>query len=655
MQTVSIDQLVGAALGDYHVERLLGRGKLSAVYLAQQRSQNRAVMITTFIIPEALSAQARERFNARFLQEGASLVRLSHPNILPIYDFGVQFGYPYLVTSFVKGGSLAQTLKLQPRFTPEQALNILKQIAAGLDFAHSNGVLHGLLNPANILLSDEQVVQVTGFGLRRMLRMRGIEESHHPQAHLFSIGGTFLGAPEYIAPECVQDLPVDARADVYALGIMLFELLSGMLPFTGAEPLDIAMKRLQQPVPSIHGVCPDVSAAFDLIFYQALELEAGKRHKSAGEVARAFERVLKMLDGAANTSSGLNNQRVDTQVTLPPTVNWFDEEIIPNRKWQLMPPVVSGHLPAVKTPSLESATSSTRAFTSTTATGAGPRQLASPQAAGHTESGLAAPSQMTLSAETNNFPGPTNDPFAWWSATSAENTGQVPGTFIRSAAKRPSISARANKHRKASIKGRRQVVLGLLATGGVVGVLGIGGISFARFTQSMKQSQPGTAQSSTSTTPQTHGATPGPKHGTQPTPRPQASPTKTTQPTPRPTPKPTQPPPKPTPTPPPSHTGTVIGHTNQAVNSGKNFTNPADGNGSILIRLPNGHFVSCERACTHVGVPVNYDPGSQKLVCPAHGAVFDPLNGFSLVSGPGNGPLPGVSIRVNADGTITTG
>ncbi len=107
MQTVSVDQLVGKTLGDYQVQRVLGKGKLSAVYMAQQRSLNRTVMITTFILPETLSARARERFNARFLQEGASLVRLNHPHVLPIYDFGVQFGFPYLVTDILRQGRFA--------------------------------------------------------------------------------------------------------------------------------------------------------------------------------------------------------------------------------------------------------------------------------------------------------------------------------------------------------------------------------------------------------------------------------------------------------------------------------------------------------------------------------------------------------------------
>jgi Rieske Fe-S protein len=214
------------------------------------------------------------------------------------------------------------------------------------------------------------------------------------------------------------------------------------------------------------------------------------------------------------------------------------------------------------------------------------------------------------------------------------------------------------------------IVVGTVAAG----VVGISGISFENFLRSMKQSQskianaPGTGSTqttqSTQSTQPTQGTTPGagPIQGTQTqntptvgkTPTPQPSPTAHSTPTPQPTPKPT---PKPTPTP-PSHTGTVIGHTSQATNSATTFNNPADGQGSLLIHLPNGNFVACERPCTHVGVPVNYDTGSHQLVCPAHGAIFDPLNGFSHVSGSGPSglkPLPQVSIRVNADGTITTG
>src|SRR5260370_13800209 len=239
MQSISVDQFVGLKLGDYQIERLLGRGKMSAVYMAQQRSLGRMVMVTTFTIPETLSKSAYERFTARFTKVGLSLVNLNHPHILPIYDCGVQYGAPYLVTSFVKGGSLAQILKQQPRFRPEQILDLVQQISGGLDFAHEQGFVHGILNPANILVNNEQMLQITGFGLRQMLQMQGIEDNIGPETHLLSIAGTFLGSPEHIAPECVMGSTFDARADVYALGIMLFELLSGSPPFTGTDPIEI--------------------------------------------------------------------------------------------------------------------------------------------------------------------------------------------------------------------------------------------------------------------------------------------------------------------------------------------------------------------------------------------------------------------------------
>ena len=662
MQTVSVDQLVGKKLGDYQIEQLLGRGKMSAVYMAQQRSQNRTVMITTFNIPETLSMVARERFTARFSQVGSSLMTLNHPHILPIYDCGVQFGSPYLVTSFVKGGSLAQVLKQQPRLSPEQALDMLKHIADGLDYAHSQGIVHGLLNPANILVINEQVMQVTGFGLKQMLQMQGIEDNNHPQAHLFSIAGTFLGSPEYIAPESVLGSSFDARADVYALGIMLFELLSGSPPFTGKDPLEIATKRLQQPVPSLHEMCPDLPAAYDLIFYQALEREPEKRYKHAGEITRAFERVLKVLDGAAKDSATSEKQTtMHSQLTLPPTVNWFDEEIIPNRKWQFTPPVVTGHLAAVQgNPQATAVVSSNN----------GMKQVPEEEQVVR----LATTSEEQSQADAQNSASAKTDPFVWWSATSAKTSEQTPGTFARRATKRPT-NYNANKRRKASVNERRQVVVGLLTGTAVVGILGIGGISFGRFIESTKQSLPGSAQSAGSNTSSTssptqasQGTTPAATHGTQQTPtvsktpKAQLSPTTGTQATPQttpgatqppqPTPKPTQAPPPPTPTP-PQHTGTVIGHTNMSNNSAVSFTNPADGQGSWLVHMSNGNFVAVEQACTHAGVPVRYNASTGQFNCPAHGAIFN-ADGTNPQA-PATRPLPTVSIRVNGDGTITTG
>ena len=627
MQVLSVDQLVGRALGEYQLERLLGHGQLSAVYMAQHKSQGRTVMVTTFNFPDSMAV--RERFAERFAQEGAALVGLKHPNILSTYDFGEQAGFPYLVTAFVKGASLSQVLKQQTRLTPQQTLNILKQLAAGLDYAHSKGVTHGILSLSNVLVSNELTVQIAGFGLKTLLEVHGNAQSKQPQAHLFSESGTFLGSPEYMAPERVLGMPTDARSDIYALGIMLFELLSGTLPFRGSAPLESALKRVQQPVPSLHTVSPDVSQALDLVVGKALERDPARRYQRAGEIAGAFDRVLAVLEAAAKTPATRTQQLAhDPQITMPPTVNWFDEDVLPSGKWQLMPPIVTGHLPAVLSSSSDQ-----------------DAQRSQASSKGDSLAGI--------------------DPFAWWSATSAKTPTVTPGTFTQ----RPPVRLMTTKGgtRRHPVQQDRRRLVTLIATGGAVaGVLAVGGISFAHFAQSMKLAQTQIANVPTSGPASTQGKTPAPgaTRGSQNTPipartpTPKPSPTKAAQPSPtaQPTqpPTPTQAPPRPTPTP-PSHTGTVIGYTNQSNNSSHDFSNPADGQGSLLIRLQNGNFVACEKACTHEGVPVYYDGGQQKLVCPAHGAIFDPMNGFSHVSGPGNGPLPGVSIHVNGDGTITAG
>ena len=322
--------------------------------------------------------------------------------------------------------------------------------------------------------------------------------------------------------------------------------------------------------------------------------------------------------------------RQDTQITMPPTVNWFDEDMLTSRKWQAMQPTDGGNTSVVVPPAM--------------------------------------PEKPIQPTQADVIPGV--DPFALWSATSAKTEALTPGMFTR----RPTVSLSAGRRRprpRPAQADRRRLVKLIVVGTATAGVIGAGGISFAHFMQSVAQVQSRVANApATGPTQTTQGNTPatGPTQGTQnqntptagktPTAQPsstqRAQPSPTAQATQQPTPKPTQPPPTPTPKP-PSHTGTVIGYTSQATNSAKSFSNPADGQGSLLIRLPNGNFVACERACTHAGVAVNYDSGSHQLLCPAHGAIFDPLNGFSHLSGPGNGPLPGISIRVNGDGTITTG
>ncbi len=619
MQTLNVDQLVGKTLGargEYQVERLLGQGQLSSVYIARQRATQHTVMVIVFNIPEGISHQSRERFLARFTQEGTILCKLKHPNILPTYDFGNLGQSPYLVTEFVKTVSLAQLLKQQKRFTPQQTLHILRQIAEAFDYAHDQGVIHGMFSSTNIMMKKEPTIQIAGFGLRTILEVLGDEQHKLPHSHLFSANGAFLGNAAYIAPERVLGLSIGAPADIYALGILLFEMLSGTLPFSGENSLETAMKRIEQPVPSLHNVAPDVPQALDLVISKAMERNPDRRYSRAIELVNAMERILTLLEANPKTVTSRSLQSAqDIQATLPPTVNWLaeEDELMAVKQWQFL----TNQVPSVQN-------------TETTPSGT--------------------PGDNSLVGGI--------DPFTWWAANATQATplrkpatAATPGTFLRVPGRRTRFQ-----------RDRRRVV-SLIATGVVAaGVVAVGGISFANFMQSLKHGQVANTQTQTTgTTPSTQGQTPASapttSGSTQQTPV-HSTPTAKVQPTPTkgvpPTPQPTTPRPTPTPTQ-PSHTGTVIGYTSQGTNTAKSFNNPADGNGSLLIHLPNGKFVACEKACTHEGVPIYYDAGQQKLVCPAHGAVFDPYNGFSVVSGPAPRPQPGVSVRVNADGTITTG
>ena len=614
MPEVAPEQLVGERVGSYYVDRLLGQGKVNALYQAHHVTQDLSVMLTMFLVPAAFSAQARLQFMARFQRESAALLKLIHPHLFPLHDYGEQA--PYHINPLHRGTSLSKTLRKQGRFTSEEALPLLRQIADALDYAHRKQMVHGSLSSSNVLLSNDQEVQLAGFGLARILTMSGLDQPEHiPYAHLLNIAGAFLGSPAYLAPELVQGSPIDIRTDVYALGILLFELLNGTPPFTGDNPAVILQQHFQQPVPSLHAQIPALPAGIDAVIQRALDHQPAQRFQSAGELASAFALAIQEVQPSASPLAQVQSQAqqdvsrmttllpleihqeagINAQNTSPLTINWLKEE----------------------------------------KNGTAAQKLPSPPASPPQKPGIF-PSSLTASS----LPGV--DPFDWWSSTS--HTAAQSATKTNTGPSNRGTNSGPAK--KVTRQGRRRVIA-LFATGGVVvlGAAGATGIILPRLLQRK--------QSIASVRPVLH---PQPTH--VPTPQPVAKPTPkpTPVPKPKPTPVPTAaPPPAPTPIPPPQHTGTVIASTAMPANTARKFTNPAGGNDSILVHLASGNFVAYDRACTHQGVAVDYDPGSHQLVCPAHGATFDPANGGSVTQGPADSPLPRVAVRVNNDGTITVG
>ncbi|HLG62774.1 MAG TPA: protein kinase [Ktedonosporobacter sp.] len=621
MPTLSVDQLVGQTLGNYRVEQFVGQGRLNAVYLARSLTARQTGALTLYLIPPRFSPETHSRFITRFLKEAAAITTLQHPHILPIYEYGEHGGYPYLVTPYMMNGSLADIIKQQGACSHEYALEILEQVVAGVSFAHQQGFIHGTLKPTNIVLNADKTMQVAGFGLMHMLQVQGIERSEQPYAHLLSIAGTFLAGPEYIAPEVVQGQSIDARSDIYSLGAILFELLSGSPLFSGSDPIEIAKKHVKLVTPSLRALRPDIPIAIESVVNHALEREPARRFQYVDELLEAFSQV--SLGATGHHSAVMQvGERLPMRSGLPNTDSW-----------QLVPPIVTGHLPTLEKESSARIPAMQRQ--------APPKPVPPPPVRPRPVQ----PPEMPLSSTPAALPDEKErsngspKPFEWWSLSpqqeplvlrdtgAANNNNWGASELVKptdnwgGAAPLDTTPSRPAARRSRPLKrsrgvGRRQA-MALLATGGVValGAAVATHLDLVRMMANLANLHLDTNQLQKTTGNANPPANP-PKQGG-------------------------------------GHTGTVVGVTTMALDSAVYFVNPADQKMSVLIHLVNGGFTAYERACTHEGVSVRYDPGTRTLVCPAHGAVFDPANG-NVLQGPATTPIRKVAIRVNGDGTITT-
>ncbi len=690
MQTPSVDQLVGQVLGNYRLERFLGKGRLNAVYLARQLTSQRTDALALYLIPERFSIDARDLFLMRFRKEAAAITTLNHPHILPVYEYGEYGSYPYLVTPYMTQGSLADVLKRKGRCDHAFVLPILEQLVAGIAYAHSKGFIHGTLKPANVLLYTEDTMQVAGFGLMHMLQQRGIEPNAQPYTHLLSIADTFLAAPEYIAPEVVQGQAVDARSDIYSLACILFELLSGQPPFRGEKPLEVARQHVTQSIPSLRKLSPDVPVALSSVVHQALERDPAQRFQNVAELGEAFAQASRgatsYQTGRAAESTG-EMSRVHNRQDTP-------QDGYAAGNWQLRPPVVTGHVPAIKVPMQSPAAQSSRIAAGTTdnwqllppiVTGRMPAlkslsalapptlppiapqeivPLAQPVPAKPVTTPVPRTAPTKVQAD-NSMPGTNADTsdlvkaYEWWSPSEPVQAPVAPvPTPVGESMKRqplanevdwtaeplaPESTPRGRKQKSAqgASKIQRRKVFAFIAAGGVAAA---GSALFLNFGHIVGTpvAQPGSQKNAPAQ--QTNGNNNNNKPAAQPQ---QAANQQANNPAPAKNGQMTMQ------NAPAASNGAVIGSAKQMGNSSVDFTNPTDKKMGLLIHMPDGSFTAYERACTHEGVSVNYDPATKTLICPAHGAIFDPAKGGSVVQGPAEQPLPTVHVKVNADGTIT--
>jgi serine/threonine protein kinase len=274
-QTGMSDDLIGATIGGYHVLKEIGQGGMATVYLAHQLSMDRDVAI------KVLPAQFLHQANSleRFKQEASIVARLEHRAIVPVHDYGEHEGMPYLVMRYMDGGSVDEMLADGP-IPPDKTLTILAQIAPALDYAHRADVLHRDLKPSNILLDANGDAYLTDFGIARIL---GTKE---PSKHLTTTG--VVGTPSYMSPEQAQGHDLDGRSDVYALGVVLFEMLTGCRPFEGETPYNVAVKHVTETPPSACEINRALSRSIEHVLYKVLAKSRTMRYQTAVELAEAL-------------------------------------------------------------------------------------------------------------------------------------------------------------------------------------------------------------------------------------------------------------------------------------------------------------------------------------------------------------------------------
>ncbi|MEO6891290.1 MAG: serine/threonine-protein kinase [Ktedonobacteraceae bacterium] len=288
--------LIGKTLGTCTLERLIGQGGMGVVYLAQQVRPSRRVAIKILLPHVLLDSKAHNEFLARFRREADVIARLEHINIMPIYEYGEQEEMAYLLMPYLAEGSLRDVLAKRGVLSLQETVRYIEQAASALDYAHAQGVIHRDLKPGNFLLHSDGRLILADFGIARM-----VQDSTNTMGQTLTGTGMFLGTPEYMAPEMVQGEAVDQRVDIYALGVVLFQLLSGQVPFKGNTPLAVAARHLQEPPPSLHQVNPAIPPSVSEVVQKALAKRREDRYPSAGALAQALRTAISAPDHFSDT------------------------------------------------------------------------------------------------------------------------------------------------------------------------------------------------------------------------------------------------------------------------------------------------------------------------------------------------------------------
>ncbi len=270
----------------FKVIRTIGRGGMGTVYLATQQSLARAVVLKTMTAGE--EGTAREEFIERFLNEARIVASLRHPHIVTIFDIGNDDGVLYISMEYLEGGDLRD--KIRDGMPPEEALEVLEKVGEALALAHSEGIIHRDVKPANILYREDGTPLLSDFGIAKRLKF---------DAELTSTG-TILGSPVYMSPEQAEGMQVDGRTDIYSLGVIFYEMLMGSRPYEGDSAVKIIMQHLQAPLPKF----PKRFASYQDLLDRMMAKDRQQRFADAAELVSYVQQLRAELGMGSDSEHG---------------------------------------------------------------------------------------------------------------------------------------------------------------------------------------------------------------------------------------------------------------------------------------------------------------------------------------------------------------
>jgi len=299
------------SIGRYQIVKELGHGAMGVVYQAVDPTIGRQVAIKTIRLDDVDDPDERAKLRERLFREARSAGILSHPGIVTIYDMEERGDVAFIAMEFVDGPTLDQLLSSKKPITPERLINILRQTAAALDYAHAKGIVHRDIKPANIMMASDGAVKITDFGIAKVTTSQQYTQT-----------GTILGTPNYMSPEQVQGLAVTGRADQFSLAVIAFEMLTGERPFTGEHLTTVVYKIVAEDPPPVQRINPTLSPQIDAVLRRALTKKPEGRYNLCIEFVSGLDAACANTQGWKNLprGGGMNMPTVATEAVAVPAL-----------------------------------------------------------------------------------------------------------------------------------------------------------------------------------------------------------------------------------------------------------------------------------------------------------------------------------------------